>query len=403
MAAICSICLCTFKASGCGTVFLNCGHIYHKSCINQWLYRNETRSVHRKECPSCRTVVEKPRALKEVFLHFDSGEATFIEDISQGSPGLNRAEGSSLSSEELETVEALQCQLESCQIALTESINVQNNLESENSQLKQDINAQKVCMNGQKAELHRFMLINEELRNRIRKSNEEVRRIKSSKTLLEVSGHEFQQKLCSYTESVTPEVALKTLTTVLINMEKSLEKERKALKTEAKVLSASNLKVAQLSKKILDLEKEKETRTASDLNETDYSDILTRCPVVAVERSKPPVEVSKTYMMKSRNVTKFENLNSHVVDLTSEDEEEGSSSSSGADSSCNSSSIASRLNRRRTLPESPEIGNPMRKILRPRQDDGELRIRPSKMVFRVSKRNSIKLKPAVRPSTMIKK
>ena len=48
--AICSICLDDYSDTGVAIIQLDCGHIYHKKCIHEWLDNNDT-------CPECRTEV----------------------------------------------------------------------------------------------------------------------------------------------------------------------------------------------------------------------------------------------------------------------------------------------------------------------------------------------------------
>jgi len=48
--AICSICLDDYSDTHVNIVQLDCGHIYHKKCIREWLDNNDT-------CPECRSEV----------------------------------------------------------------------------------------------------------------------------------------------------------------------------------------------------------------------------------------------------------------------------------------------------------------------------------------------------------
>ena len=399
MAAVCSICLSSFKSSGPGTVALNCGHVFHRDCINQWLYRNDSRALQRKECPSCRRLIEKPRSLKELFLHFDAGDMTLMEDDISRSERTPRCSRNQLSNVEAQTVETLQCQLESCQIALTESINAQNNLESERNNLEAETLRLKENIEAKNIETHRLKLINDGLRTRTQKAVAEASRLKNSKILLTTEGHNIETELEKYEKSESPEVALKTLATVIISLKESLEKEKKASKMERTLVSALNLKISQLNAKNLDLEKENKKLKTSSEKDSEVGN-LNKCPIGAISHANSSdfakIDENKAEMVKRNEF----GLNLKIVDLTSENEDEDKISSS----SDPSSSIASRLHRRKTLPISPEIGNPSRKILRPRQtEDTDMKIRPAKMVFRVSKRNSIKLKTSDRIVNGVKK
>ena len=48
--AICSICLDDYSDTGVAIIQLDCGHIFHKKCIHEWLDNNDT-------CPECRSEV----------------------------------------------------------------------------------------------------------------------------------------------------------------------------------------------------------------------------------------------------------------------------------------------------------------------------------------------------------
>ena len=45
---LCPICLENFSTNNCAIRKLKCGHIFHKKCIDKWLYKSE-----KIECPYC--------------------------------------------------------------------------------------------------------------------------------------------------------------------------------------------------------------------------------------------------------------------------------------------------------------------------------------------------------------
>ena len=51
----CSICINTIKLDKYdkNIVILNCGHVYHKKCLNKWV-KKQIQSINKPNCPMCR-------------------------------------------------------------------------------------------------------------------------------------------------------------------------------------------------------------------------------------------------------------------------------------------------------------------------------------------------------------
>lgn len=60
----CPICIEAFSPSV-ENVVTNCGHVFHKTCLNEWFGRQQNE----ESCPSCRTNTKKE--FKDIFLNYD--------------------------------------------------------------------------------------------------------------------------------------------------------------------------------------------------------------------------------------------------------------------------------------------------------------------------------------------
>ena len=141
-AVLCSICLSPFEPNKTGTVALQCGHVYHVECITNWFFQSPASSE--KKCPCCKKPWNSNHGFVELYLQFDTSESPSTSTEQQVPKSERPAQtqplfpdtGLSWASETLET---LQCQVESSAMALQNAQENQRVLHSENNRLKSHI------------------------------------------------------------------------------------------------------------------------------------------------------------------------------------------------------------------------------------------------------------------------
>ena len=82
----CSICLDPiqlekFKLKKNDLVFLECGHVYHKDCIQSWV-KSQIKNIDKPNCPMCRTMIVD--YYKKNYINYDSDHSV-SSDNSYGS------------------------------------------------------------------------------------------------------------------------------------------------------------------------------------------------------------------------------------------------------------------------------------------------------------------------------
>ena len=82
----CSICiepihLEKFKLKKNDLVFLECGHVYHKKCLQSWV-KSQIKNIDKPNCPMCRTMIVDYS--KKDYINYDS-DHSINSDYSYGS------------------------------------------------------------------------------------------------------------------------------------------------------------------------------------------------------------------------------------------------------------------------------------------------------------------------------
>ena len=82
----CSICLEPinlekFKLKKNDLVFLECGHVYHKDCLQSWV-KSQIKNIDKPKCPMCRTMIVD--YCKKDYINYDSDNSV-NSDRSYGS------------------------------------------------------------------------------------------------------------------------------------------------------------------------------------------------------------------------------------------------------------------------------------------------------------------------------
>ena len=84
----CSICLEPinlekFKLKKNDLVFLECGHVYHKGCLQSWV-KSQIKNIDKPNCPMCRTMIVDYFKKEYTFTNYDSDNSV-NSDYSYGS------------------------------------------------------------------------------------------------------------------------------------------------------------------------------------------------------------------------------------------------------------------------------------------------------------------------------
>ena len=84
----CSICLEPinlekFKLKKNDLVFLECGHVYHKDCLQSWV-KSQIKNIDKPNCPMCRTMIVDYCKKEYTFTNYDS-DHSINSDYSYGS------------------------------------------------------------------------------------------------------------------------------------------------------------------------------------------------------------------------------------------------------------------------------------------------------------------------------
>jgi len=226
--ATCAICLSEFRASSEGhIVALACGHVFDQECLESWYSQSNQDAHQNKRCPTCRKVscVASRRIL---YMQFESGDATrVVENASDAQvprsvlppivPG-----NDSINNDRDFQIGFLQAQLESAQSALTEAVNVQNNFESLNNDLKSQIDAVK----GERDQMRASLV---EVNNRLSVATREIECLKLTSISHEAKIRELEKIL----KDEKKQSELLRRSTVVIKAEnQSLKKENDALRAQ---------------------------------------------------------------------------------------------------------------------------------------------------------------------------
>jgi hypothetical protein len=83
----CSICieqinLETFKLKSNKLIFLNCNHVFHTECMQQWV-KSQVKQINKPTCPLCRDIIiniEQPKCINYSSDDSDASEASYWND-----------------------------------------------------------------------------------------------------------------------------------------------------------------------------------------------------------------------------------------------------------------------------------------------------------------------------------
>jgi len=226
--ATCAICLSEFRASSEGhIVALACGHVFDQECLESWYSQSNQNAHQNKRCPTCRKVscVASRRIL---YMQFESGDATrVVENASDAQAPRSVLPPIVLGNDSINNdrdfqIGFLQAQLESAQSALTEAVNVQNNFESLNNDLKSQIDAVK----GERDQMRASLV---EVNSRLSVAIREIECLKLTSISHEAKIRELEKNL----KDEKKQSELLRRSTVVIKAEnQSLKKENDALRAQ---------------------------------------------------------------------------------------------------------------------------------------------------------------------------